>query len=314
MHSSRGFWGFLNGERTRWWISTLAIPVVLGIAAHEFQVSENARTEKARAEAATRDAQARTEAEKRAISDKRLMLYTQLLSAREQADTEVRRGIFDKVLEKYLQPDAKNIENKIVALDLMSANFHESLDLSPLFWQLDRLVSADTDVRVRKTRLKELARIAFDVKSRQLDALALAGGRQDLELDLTQVTGVEVASQQFPLSFTDPSGNHFKRTFSVDVIEPDLQSRRVRIRVRVDLNPDTSASNLDISLWADLYDFPLVTFTRISANERIAAVLTSVQPETATASMTFIYYPSARSGVKDKPFIDEVLENLKSQP
>jgi hypothetical protein len=70
----------LNLENAKWLIATLAIPVTLAFVAHNYQQSQAERQ----------------------ISDARLRLYTELLSKREEADTAVRRGIFDKVLEKYL--------------------------------------------------------------------------------------------------------------------------------------------------------------------------------------------------------------------
>ena len=78
-------------------------------------------------------------------------LYTELLSKREEADMNVRRGIFDKVFDKYLPPDSKDVATRLVGLELMAANFHESLDISPLFWQLDRQVMKQ-DERGRRAR------------------------------------------------------------------------------------------------------------------------------------------------------------------
>src|SRR5438067_10790667 len=72
----------LNLENAKWLIATLAIPAALGLVAHQYQQSQAERQ----------------------IADARLRLYTELLSKREEADTAVRRGIFDKVLERNLAP------------------------------------------------------------------------------------------------------------------------------------------------------------------------------------------------------------------
>jgi len=52
----------------------------------------------------------------RQAAEARLRLYTELLSKREEADTSLRKGIFDKVLETYLK-EAKDTEEKIIALE-----------------------------------------------------------------------------------------------------------------------------------------------------------------------------------------------------
>ena len=108
----------LTLENAKWLIATLAIPAVLAFVAHGYQQSQAERQ----------------------INDARLRLYTELLSKREEADTAVRRGIFDKVLERYLAPGDQGLQAKLVALELLATNFHDSLDLSPLFWQLGREV------------------------------------------------------------------------------------------------------------------------------------------------------------------------------
>jgi hypothetical protein len=62
------------------------------------------------------------------------------------------------------------------------------------------------------------------------------------------------------------------------------------------------------AFWVDEFDFPLASFSRISKSERFAVVMKRFQPP--LVGLTLIYFPSSRSGVKDKPFIDEVISNL----
>src|SRR5262249_60633171 len=95
----------LNLENVKWLIATLAIPAALGLVAHEYQQSQAERQ----------------------INDARLRLYTELMSKREEADTAVRRGIFDKVLERYLAPGDQGLEAERVALELVAAAFHDSV-------------------------------------------------------------------------------------------------------------------------------------------------------------------------------------------
>ena len=177
----------LNLENAKWLIATLAIPAALGLVAHEYQQSQAERQ----------------------INDARLRLYTELLSKREEADTAVRRGIFDKVLERYLAPGDQGLQAKLVALELLATNFHDSLDLSPLFWQIGReLERAPKNERTRLSH--ELARIADGVKDRQISGLELGSGAQGqasklvgLRLDaLTTENGKPDIDADF--SFPDP--------------------------------------------------------------------------------------------------------------
>jgi hypothetical protein len=270
---------------------------VLGIVAALYQTSEKDRAD-----------EARDQADQRALNERRLALYAQLLSSRETSDTEVRRGIFDKVLEKYLQPGSKDIEQKIVALELMSANFHDSLNLSPLFWQLDKLASANQNPARRGALLDDLARIAKDVKERQVETLSISGAQYSFTTQLGELKQNKIIPpHDFELQFVDPSGIRHKHKFSLGVVYADNTNRRVRIQYAL----DESLTDRHL-VWADLYDFPQVTFTRLSSDERVAVVLLDLEPTTGTATVVLVYYPSSRGGVKDKPFIDEVIENLRS--
>src|SRR6202008_2488056 len=100
----------LNLENAKWLIATLAIPAALALVAH-------------------RDQQSQAE---RQINDARLRLYTELLSKREEADTAVRRGSFDKGLERVRGRGDQELQTKLVAPELLASNCHEPSDLAPL--------------------------------------------------------------------------------------------------------------------------------------------------------------------------------------
>jgi hypothetical protein len=87
----------------------------------------------------------------------------------------------------------------------------------------------------------------------------------------------------------------------VELAEHDPAGRRVLVRVSIE--------ERQWMFWIDVFDLPLVNFTRISKDERFTVQLKGYNPPDAT--ITAIYFPSSRSGVKDKPFIDEVLSELR---
>ena len=62
-------------------------------------------------------------------------------------------------------------------------------------------------------------------------------------------------------------------------------------------------------MWREeAYDFAFLDFSRLSKAERFSAVLRNYRPD--SAQITFVYSPSSRSGVKDKPYMDELLSDL----
>ena len=103
---------WLTPGNLKWLVTALAIPVALGYVSNKYQQASAVRQD----------------------TESRLHLYTQILSKREEADTGVRKGVFDKVLDTYLKPQGADVEQKLVALKLLALNFNDSLNSSPLFW------------------------------------------------------------------------------------------------------------------------------------------------------------------------------------
>lgn len=77
---------------------------------------------------------------------KNMQLYTQLLSNKEAAENSLRKDMFSQILLSFLtpkdtgnaskQPTIARIREMRLSLDLLSRNFHESLDMKPLFKHL----------------------------------------------------------------------------------------------------------------------------------------------------------------------------------
>lgn len=271
---------WLKPDNLKWLFQTAAIPVTLAILSQQYQCAQTERQ----------------------ANEARLRLYTELLSKREEADTGVRRGIFDRVFEKYLVPQERNLDEKLVALDLLALNFNDSLDLSPLFWQLDRQIQ---QAQLRSGLRVQLERIANSVKDHQIVTLEAVGAVANETVSFAELdkSGLLIDRE---LSYADPDplaakGQRVKQHFRVEILDHQPASRR--ILVRVDRDGGKSV------FWVDMFDFPMANFVRISKSERLSVVLKRYTPD--DAQLTLIYFPGSRSGVKDKPFLDEVISDLR---
>ncbi len=297
-----------NLENAKWLIATLTLPAVLAFAANRYQQSQAERQ----------------------INEARLRLYTELLSKREEADTGVRRGIFDKVLERYLTPGDQGLQAKLVALELLATNFHDSLDLSPLFWQIGRQVDREPEKK-RPELTQQLTRIADRVKDRQISALELGSGYQgtaskqaDLDLRPDALTNENRNPNiDADLSFPDPDPfprreeGTLTRRFKVWITAHDAEKKRVWAIVHTRSNQGEEKDQQKWGFWLDTFDFPMANFTRVSRSERFALVLQDYEPPKKekvdgdkVPKVKLIYFPSARVGAKDKPFIDDVVSDL----
>ena len=273
---------WLTFDNVKWVAGALAIPAVLGFASYQYEkISAN-----------------------RVADESRYKLYTELLSRREEADTGVRRGVFEKVLGSYLNPTQGDIDQKTVALELLALNFHESVNLSPLFWQLDRQIAAEP-AKLREAHYAHLWRVANSVKDRQVEVLEVSGVKRDGTISFDQIAAAEPLVDE-DLEFEEPDMRQAQRTrkrhFTVEVVEHDPALRRLLVRVH--------DGRKQWVFWVDPFDFPLVDFARISKSERFAVIVRSYTAD--SAQLSFLYFPSSRSGAKDKPFIDDVLSDLLS--
>lgn len=263
--------------------------------------------------AAENDEKNRDDSRRREQAEQQFRLYTDLMSKREESDTAVRRGLFDKLIGTYLAPTPGDLGKRLVALELLSLNFHDSLNLSPLFWELANDIGKTPAGKSRDEFSEHLDRVASQVKTRQASLLEVDGRRQDFDVDLNHsFNGADAPTFQVKAPrVRDDSHNGAEpppREFEVSVVAHDPLHRRLKLTI-------SSPGLKTLAFWLDPYDFPLVNFSRISRDERIAVVLHRYnnRPEFMSASLVFLYFPSWRSGGKDKPYLDDLIARL-AQP
>src|SRR5215472_10062280 len=71
-------------------------------------------------------------------------VYTELMSSREQAESGLRKDMFLSIIQTFLRTEATGLESKMLNLEMLAYNFHESLNLKPLFAHMDRTVAVMT--------------------------------------------------------------------------------------------------------------------------------------------------------------------------
>ena len=292
-----------RGTGIKWVLQTLAMPIALVTLPllYQWKAAEN-------------DEKNRDDLRRREQAEQQFRLYTDLMSKREESDTAVRRGLFDKLMGTYLAPNPGDLGKRLVALELLSLNFHDSLNLSPLFWELASDIGKSPAGKGRDEFAEHLDRVASQVKARQASQLEADGRRQDFDVDLNHAfDGGDAPSfrVKVPRVREDASGSAelAPREFEVSVVAHDPEHRRLKITI-------TSAGLKTLAFWLDPDDLPLVNFSRISRDERISVVLHRYnnRPEFMTASLVFLYFPSWRSGAKDKPYLDDLIARLAQTP
>ena len=91
--------------------------------------------------------------EQRQTLDSNFRLYSELMSKREESESALRKDMFQSIIQSFLKPggEGQSLDEQVLNLELLAYNFHESLDLKPLFVHLEkqiRRLKADSDKTV----------------------------------------------------------------------------------------------------------------------------------------------------------------------
>lgn len=151
-----------------------------------------------------------------AAMDQNARLYTELLSSREQSESNLRKDMFTLILKDFFAGEtgsigaqgaasSAEISQKLLKLEMLALNFGDSLSLGPLFLEVNRdIVKAKPEDAermgwlVKKAALtRRLHRLAKRVASAQLAALKPRGKPLYIEIPYRQVQLTETAQQGF---------------------------------------------------------------------------------------------------------------------
>ena len=300
----------------------------------------------------------RTQAEQ----DTRVRLYNQLLSEREKAESQLRSTMFSKIIDSFVgSGNEPEPEDQLLYLELLVQNFHESLNLAPLFSHLQRQIHASEGAGgALSERLSDLAR---EVGRKQLMALVPHGDvreswflfektRNGSDVVVTPLDGGGAAGDPKLIAETvlevgdgvtecpigtpadgaahdaEPGGETGREAgdgvkacqIRVRMYLEDVDPVNLRLKIRTEVQDELLQGQNPPEFWLDHFDFPMIDNTRLSGGYRLALVLTdfgtseqgdAIQGAARTAVVAF---PEEYASLKDRTFLQDVLDDLSSQP
>src|SRR5438093_6036327 len=66
---------------------------------------------------------------RRQALDTNARLYSELMSRREESESSLRKDMFVSIIQSFLKPGSGDLDSKVLNLELLAYNFHESLNL-----------------------------------------------------------------------------------------------------------------------------------------------------------------------------------------
>jgi len=281
--------------------------------------------------------------------DNNVRLYAEMMGRREEADSNLRKDMFNSILNTFMAKDngakvspEEQIRQQILSLELLAYNFHESLDIAPLFKDVERRIPKDEKGSGPNMELQgRLESVALQVIEHQLTALsdvgmvergdALPEKIKDFQAHVMfgahTVPDPGVKPGEGPsrlcLSMETTDRSRHYRQFRLELINYVPERREVQVHLYVS-QPLAEAEckqmgldlegkrEVDTNFYVGLFDFPMIDNTRLSGSERCAISLTALNP--GVVSLTVAYFPASRASLKDKPYYDEVIRDLVRQP
>jgi len=231
-------------------------------------------------------------------------IYTQLMSSREQAESSLRKDMFVSIIQSFLRPQSASLEDRMLNLELLAYNFHESLNLKPLFVHLQKQVAAAPGPS-QAEYFNRLNKVAREITTRQMVLLEQVGKKFGRTVDFDKFRaspgGLELDQENLTLDGTE-------REFMLSVLEVDPKRKELTLELGV-RTPKESPIVRRLTFHVGYFDFPMIDNTRLSRDQRAAVVMNEFGE--GGADLTLVYFPGSYASLKEKVSYDEVVERLR---
>ena len=244
---------------------------------------------------------------RRQALDTNARLYSELMSQREVSESSLRKDMFVSIIQTFLKPGAGDLDSKVLNLELLAYNFHESLNLKPLFLDVARQLQG-VEVQDRLAFRPRLNRVAREITAKQMFGLEGRGKsfRRTVDLDELRLQGgAGIALEGESITVDNKSCD-----VNLYVLGVDPESEQIKVRLEVK-SPEGSGNGADTraEFYVGWYDFPMIDNTRLSNDLRCAVTLSNFS--SAMADLTTICFPGEYASLKDRPYYDEVIRKLQ---
>jgi hypothetical protein len=250
--------------------------------------------------------------ERQQSNEAKLRLYSELMTRREESEATLRKEMFQSIIGSFFDAQSMSLETKLLKMELLAQNFHEALNLVPLFKHIQREIATGSMARDAKrayeSRLGDLAR---EVTRKQMIALESGGRRFDWTVIMNDSLTAGAASQQLEDVALTLDG--VQRRFRVTLLRADTARRELRMELEIEtptqgLVPANAVGRYSVDFDVGFFSTPMIDNTRLSNDQRVAIVLTDMNQY--GASLSLVYFPGSRASLREKPYYEEILRKL----
>jgi hypothetical protein len=245
--------------------------------------------------------------EKRQASEERIQLYSELMGKREASESALRKDMFSSIIDSFVNDKNESLEEDTLNIELLAYNFHDSLNLKPLFIHLQNKIKASEKPEDQDKKDKLLSRLNIlseEIIDSQLYVLKEVADTEEIIIKY-DVLDTEFITKNFILNIEG-----IKREIEIQVNEHDAINNRFRVALFIkDLLDENSEVFLVNQSWITLYDFPTVDSVRLSKDGRLSVSITDY--DDLSAVLTVALFPGSYASLKEKPYYEDILKQLQ---
>ena len=245
--------------------------------------------------------------ERRQSVDTNARLYSELMSRREESESSLRKDMLVSIIDSFLRPAEGDLDGKVLNLELLAYNFHDSLDLRPLFLDLQRRV-LKLKAPERNDLLLRINRVAREITDKQIFSIEAHGKSFRRTVDLEKLAKAGRAGIALEPERLEVRGTACEISLRALAVRPEWQQLDVRLEVST---PNGQGNQIDTRATFDVgyFDFPMIDNTRLANGLRCAVTLANFSP--VAADLQTVCFPGEYASLKDRPYYDEVIQNLQ---
>jgi hypothetical protein len=246
--------------------------------------------------------------ERMQTADTNARLYSELTSKREESESALRKDMFTSIINSFLRSGPATLEQKMLNLELLVYNFHESLNLKPLFSHIEREVKGSAR---RAEYLARLDQVAGEVTKKQMLVIGEGGETFDATIDVKNLAFPSPdGSGTVPFVSRDLVVDGIRRNFRVEALGADADSGQIQLRVTIRTPERDRVDTTSTEFWVGHFDFPMIDNTRLPHDQRFATVLNNYDVKGGVADVTVACFPGKYASMREKPYYDEILAKL----
>jgi hypothetical protein len=249
--------------------------------------------------------------ERQQSNEAKLRLYSELMTRREESEATLRKEMFQSIIGSFFDAQSSSLETRLLKMELLAQNFHEALNLVPLYEHIRREINRSSLSREERSVFEvRLSALAREVTRKQMIVLEAGGQRFDWTVILNDSLVAGTKSEQ--LEDVELTLDGIKRRFRVTLSGANLERRELIVGLEIEtpqqdgVAPTSSRNSVDFTL--GFFSTPMIDNTRLSNDQRVAIVLTDMNDFGATLSL--VYFPGSRASLREKPYYEEILRKL----